>query len=405
MKTTMISKERMLAAIKRQPTDHIPLGQLFHSNILGTPPDKKWRNQFERSKIMKEIGIDPVIDIWLPTPVPPPDVKVRHWNENDPASPYPLLCAEYETPAGKLVEKVVKTPDWYHPTHYQFLNDWEGNVYRSKDQFDKIDMLDDWFTRRFKVPLVRGSGDLDAFEYILKVPSGKAKDDWIRNAIVAKDIAEDLGLITQARRVALGDWFMWVCLIEDFCCAMVQDPCYVKRFYGIIHKYNLDIIDLVLEVEPDLIQYRGWYDTPDYWGKERHKEILVPGIQELAKKVHNGNSLFCYLLPEGYTHYKETLSELDVDVFLGLEPMAARKSENLAAVKEAIGRNSCIWGGVNACVTVGMGSDEEIDNAVKTAIETLGPQGFILNASIYFYDDDAAWDRIMKFFECWRKYA
>ncbi len=354
---------------------------------------------------MKELGLDPVIDIWLPTPVPPPDVKVKHWIEDDPRGSDPLLCAEYETPAGKLVQKVAQTPDWHHFTHYQFLNDWEGNVYRSDDRFDKLDMLDDWFTRRYKVPLVRGPGDLDAFEYILKPPIGKAKDDWIRNAIVAKGIAKDLDLLTQARRVALGDWFMWVCLIEDFCCAMVQDPDYVKRFYDIIHKYNLDIIDIVLEVEPDLIQYRGWYDTPDYWGEERHREILVPRIQELSKRVHSGGSLFCYLLTEGYTQYKEALGKMDVDVFLGIEPMAARKTEDLAAVKKAIGDRSCIWGGVNACVTVGMGTDEEIDNAVKTAIDTLGPEGFILNASIYFYDDDAKWDRVMKFIECWKKYA
>ena len=405
MKTTMGSRERMLTAINRQPVDHIPLGQLFHSYILDTPEDKKWRNQFERSKIMKELEIDPVIDIWLPTPVPPPDVKIKHWREDDPRGSDPLLCAEYETPAGKLVQKVTQTSDWHHSTHYQFLNDWEGNVYRSDDRFDKLDMLDDWFTRRYRIPLIRGPEDLDAFEYILKAPTGKAKDDWIRNAVVAKGIAKDLDLLTQARRVALGDWFMWVCLIEDFCCAMVQDPDYVKRFYDIIHRYNLDIIDIVLEVEPDLIQYRGWYDTPDYWGKERHRDILVPRVQELSKKVHDGDSLFCYLLTEGYTQYKEALSKMDVDVFLGIEPMAARKTEDLAAVKEAIGGHSCIWGGVNACVTVGMGTDEEIDNAVKTAIDTLGPEGFILNASIYFYDDDAKWDRVMKFIECWKKYA
>jgi len=38
-------------------------------------------------------------------------------------------------------------------------------------------------------------------------------------------------------------------------------------------------------------------------------------------------------------------------------------------------------------VTVGRGSDEEIDEAVRFAMETLGPRGFLLNASIYMYDD------------------
>jgi len=77
MKRELTSHERMLAAIQRQPVDHIPLGQVFHSTVLGTPTDKQWRDQFERAQVMKDLGLDPVIDIWLPTPEPPPNVKVR----------------------------------------------------------------------------------------------------------------------------------------------------------------------------------------------------------------------------------------------------------------------------------------------------------------------------------------
>jgi len=132
---------------------------------------------------------------------------------------------------------------------------------------------------------------------------------------------------------------------------------------------------MVLEVEPDVIQYRGWYDTPDYWGRDRHRNILVPKIQELAQQIHEGGALFCYLLTEGYTLYRDSLRQMGVDVFLGLEPLAARKSEDLKLVKEALKDRSCIWGGVNACVTVGRGSDEHIEEAVKTAIEILGPKG------------------------------
>jgi len=401
----MSSRERMLTAIHRQEVDHIPLGQLFHSTIMETPSDMQWSNQFERAEIMKGLGLDPVIDIWLPVPEPPPDITVRKWKEKDSDSPFTLLCAEYETPAGKLIQKVRQTEDWYHYTHYKFLPDWDGNAHRPKDRFDKIDMMDDWFTRRYKVPLVKGPEDLDAFEYLLKPPAGERRDRWLRNAFKVKKIAKDMDLLTQARRVSIGDWFMWVCLIEDFCCAMVENQDYISRFYDIIQNYNKQSIEMVLESRPDVIQYRGWYETPDYWGRERYKNILVPRIQEIAKQVHDGGALFCNLLTEGYTLYKDILCEMDVDVFLGLDPLAARKSENLIAVKSSLKNKICIWGGVNACVTVGRGSDKEIEEAVKTAIETLGPRGFILNASIYFYDDDVTWNRFMVFIDAWRKYA
>jgi len=266
-------------------------------------------------------------------------------------------------------------------------------------------MMDDFFTRRYKVPLVKGPEDLDAFEHLLKAPAGGYRDLWIRDAMRAKEIASDMGLASQARRVSVGDWFMWVCWIEDFCVQMMETPEYVDRFYDIVNNYNRQIVDMVAEVEPDIIQYRGWYDTPDYWGRERYKTQLFPRIQELAKRVHDGGSLFCCLLTEGYTLYRDIIKELDADVFLGLEPLAARKSEDLALVKDAFGDSHCIWGGVNSCVTVGMGTDMEIDEAVRTAIEKLGPNGFILNAAMYIYDDDVTWERFLRFVEAWRRYA
>jgi len=397
------SRERMLAAIRCEEVDHIPLGQIFHSTVLGTPREKQWTNQFERAKIMKEMGIDPVIDIWLPVPEPPDDIPVRRWTEDEGRGP--LLCAEYHTPAGTLVQKVRKTSDWYDKTHYRFLPTWDGNAHRTPDSFDQIDLMDDFFTRRYKVPLVKGPEHLDALACLLKAPRGAKRDEWIRNARRAKSIADELGLLTHARRLAVGDWFMWLCLIEDFCIAMVEQPEYVSGFYDICQAYNLEVLEMVLEVAPDVIQYRGWYDTPDYWGRDRLGTILMPRIQQLADAVHSGGSLFCYLLPEGYTLYRNELSELDVDVFLGLEPFAARKSEDLALVKAAFADKSAIWGGVNAPITVGMGSDEEIEEAVRTAVDALGPRGLILNASMYIYDDDVRWDRFMVFVDAWRKYA
>jgi len=405
VKYEMTSRERMLAAVRRQPVDHIPLGQIFFGPVMGTPPAKQWRNQFERAKVMKELGIDPSIDIWMPEPTPPPEIRVRHWTEADPDGPYPLLCAEYETPAGNLVQKVRETPDWRSTAHHRFTPKWDGDPFRSKDQFDELEMMDDFFTRRYKVPLIGKPEDLDKLPYLLKAPRGAAREEWVRNALETRRIAEELDLITHARRLSIGDWFMWLCLIEEFCMAMVEDAEYVCRLLDICQDYNMEVLEMVLEVEPDIVQYRGWYDTPDYWGLPRHRDILVPRIEQIAERVRQAGSLFCYLLTEGYTLYRDTLKEMRVDVYLGLEPLAARKSEDLGLVKAALRDRSAIWGGVNEQVTVGMGSKEEIDQAVRTAIETLGPTGFILNASMYINEDDVSWNRFMTFVSAWRKYA
>jgi hypothetical protein len=287
MKDEMRSRERILAAIRCQPVDRIPLGQLFHSTVLNTPADRKWNNQFERARVMKELGIDPTIDIWMPAPEAPPEIPVRKWMEMDDDGTK-LLCA-YETPAG---------PD-QGPTHRRYwyeyaiplLPRWGGMAHRDPD--DTSYRHAGRLLPRYKVPLVRGPEDLDAFEYLLRAPTGGYREMWIRNALKAKAIALEMGLATQARRVSIGDWFMWVCWIEDFCVQMVENPGYVERFYDIIQNYNRQILDMVLEIQPDVIQYRGWYDTPDYWGPTRLREILAPRIRELASQCMGSSSAIC----------------------------------------------------------------------------------------------------------------
>ena len=103
--------------------------------------------------------------------------------------------------------------------------------------------MDDFFTRRFKEALVKGPEDLDAFEYLLKAPTGGYRDLWIKQAKEAKRIADELGVATQARRVSIGDWFMWVCWIEDFCVEMVANPEYISRSYDIVNNYNKEVVD------------------------------------------------------------------------------------------------------------------------------------------------------------------
>jgi hypothetical protein len=85
--------------------------------------------------------------------------------------------------------------------------------------------------------------------------------------------------------------------------------------------------------------------------------------------------------------------------------LVPRKSEGLRLVKKILGPRHRICGGANAPVTVGIGTEEEIDAAVRPAIKTLGPTRFILNASIYICDNDVTWDRFLTFVDAWRRYA
>jgi hypothetical protein len=65
----------------------------------------------------------------------------------------------------------------------------------------------------------------------------------------------------------------------------------------------------------------------------------------------------------------------------------------------------CTWGGVNAFVTVEMGSPAEIDAAVREAIAALGPEGFILSPVDNIRDpSEKVWENVLALIESWKRY-
>ena len=72
----MTSRERYLTAFRHEEPDRVPILLDMHPPRFCT--DKvRYYTQFERAEVMLDLGCDPMINIWLPTPVPHPDVNVR----------------------------------------------------------------------------------------------------------------------------------------------------------------------------------------------------------------------------------------------------------------------------------------------------------------------------------------
>src|ERR1035441_5298898 len=110
MKTTMTSRERVVATCAHQPTDHGPLHLAVHPSYL--PYDPKvacWRDQFERTDYLLSLGADAMVEVWLPDPTFHPDVRVHSWREESDGQI--MLCKEYHTPAGTLRQVIKETAD------------------------------------------------------------------------------------------------------------------------------------------------------------------------------------------------------------------------------------------------------------------------------------------------------
>ena len=392
----MSSRERMLAAIRREGPDHVPLSLMISQGPYFKEP-LFWYNQIERAERLLDLGLDPVIDIWLPDPQPHPDVAIKTWREHKGSEV--LITKEYHTPAGVLRQTVHETEDWCSHRHAG----WQPTTFGIENRnFCGVDLFDDYNVSRRTEPWVKSPEDLDKLRFIIRPPDGHLLEEWRMDAERAVELAQGYEVLTEARRTIVGDAFQWFCDIPWFTMQLYDDPGFVEEFLGIFQDWSIKLVELVLQVGVDVVQYRGWYEPPTFWGTEGWQKHIVPLIEEQTGMVHEGGRLHSYLLTEGHTPYAKILKDMGVDVLQGIDPRMLHGGD-LHSIFDQLGDSKAFWGGVDVEHTLLSEDRDRIRTAVREAIEILGGNGgLVLSANLH---RDVPHQSIMWMIEAWREYC
>ena len=369
------SRQRYLLALEHEEADRVPIF------IDGLPcafytDEVRWYNQFERALVMKQLGCDPMINIWLPTPVPSPEVDIRTWREKKDGKIY--LGKEFDTPKGVLRQVVEETPDWVSSDHGYWV---QRTLENGSKMTYGMDVFDDYSIPRRIEPWVKGKEDLPKLKYVLQKPVKWELDEWRHDTQRAMEFALEHELLTCVRRTVISDASEWFCGLEWFMLQLYDDPEFVEEFLEIFEEISGWQTQLGLEQKPDVFQRRGWYDTPEFWGGKHYTKYIAPSVKAQAKEVHEAGSYFAYLMPEGWGAYLDEFPQLGVDIFWGLDPNRNRTS--LKRIKDTIGRSSTLLGGVSSEADIILSPPDKIRETVRSSIEVLAPGGgFILAPSV-----------------------
>jgi len=222
----MKSRERLLAVIKGEKPDHIPLYcwvfgftapkhlcwirdgrevihwytmRLEHIHTLPEPWDIK--QDFERVKRWLSLGLDDVLDVSVPWSVHP-EVKIRDWNE-PPSNeePYSLLCREYDTPAGRLRHIIRETKE----------NLGAGWVIQPQ----KVHLFEDFNIPRAVKHIVSGPDDLPKLRYLLQDPTSEQLANYKEHIVQVKRFADDKGILVQGWSAFGIDGIIWLSGVEE----------------------------------------------------------------------------------------------------------------------------------------------------------------------------------------------
>jgi hypothetical protein len=200
------------------------------------------------------------------------------------------------------------------------------------------------------------------------------------------------------------DMANWLCGMQTLMVLMMEQPGFVVELLEMIHVWNKQRMEVVLSAPVDLFIRRAWYEGCDFVMPRFYREAILPRLKAEVELAHERGALFGYICSSGTKPMLDYYVEAGIDVLIGVDPVQGTHTD-MALMKEKLGANACLWGGVSAAVTVEMGTEDEVRAAVREAIEVLGPTGHILSPiDNITVDAPLTWHNIDIFIDEWRRH-
>jgi hypothetical protein len=309
-------------------------------------------------------------------------VKVKEWREDLPGRES-VLHKEYLTPAGKLTTSVRLSDDWPHGAHIPFVDDYQ-------------------IPRAIK-PLITERRELEVLQYMLLPPSREDVEDYERQAKRAHTFVAEHGILLVAGWGVGADMANWLCGSQNLIVMAHEQPEFVTELLEMIHQWNMRRMRLVLSGKIDLFIRRAWYEGCDFLRPQFYCDVILPRLKAEITLAHDHGALFGYICSSGTRPVLDFYKEAGIDVLIGVDPVQGTHTD-MGLMKKKLAERTCLWGGVSGAVTVEMGSAEEVRDAVRTAMNTLGPQGFILSpVDNLTVDAPLTWQNLSVLIEEWRR--
>jgi len=380
----MTSRQRLLTAMSCGRPDRVPL----HFRLFGfrPPPHFAWSDVFERVARWNSLGVDDILNLGAPSGMHP-DVRVRSWREEPTADePYPLLCKEYETPAGVLRHVVRKAGA-------DFAEGWA--------QSDEVHLFDDYNVPRAKEHAVSSPDDLPKLRYLLAEPTSEQLSQFREHAARVRRFARERGTLVAGWGAAAGDAVVWLCGVQGAVLAAVDQPAFFEELMDILHGWDRRNCELLLDADVDVLVRRGWYAGTQFWSPELYRRFFAPRVTEQVAMAHAAGAKFACTMSTGIMPLLDTFNEIGIDVLYHVDPVQG--GADLEVVKQKLGGRVAVLGGMNSAVTMGLGGRDEIREAVFRAVEVLAPGGGFILSPVDCLFPDTSWESVETVVEAWRE--
>lgn len=245
--------------------------------------------------------------------------------------------------------------------------------------------------------------DLAALRWVLVPPDARDVAAYLEEADKAHAFSREYGVLVAGGWGVGMDMANWLCGMENLMVLMFEKSEMVDELIEMIHLWNMQRMEAVLRGPVDLFIRRAWYEGCDFITPRFWRRAILPRLKAEVDLAHSRDGVFGYQCTSGIEPILDDLLDAGIDVLIGIDPVEGTHVD-LPLIRGKLGGRVCLWGGVSGAVTVEMGAPEEAREAVRNAIATLGPDGFILSpVDNITVDAPRTWENVDVFIDEWRR--
>ena len=352
----MTSRERILAAIRREPVDYVPCVPVL--NPLHERQREGYRYQFawgpsqrEKSEyLLNELGVDALLYADIPFENPAPGVSSRVWRDGE------IIHKAYTTPAGELSAAVRYDPRWVHGFDIPFFSD-----------FLIGHSVKHW---------IETERDVECLGYILRPPESQAVLEKLRfDFMEIRRVAEQLQLPISSQ-IGLGlTGGLHLIGSTEICLMAADNPEILHAYLELEHRLNLKLIDIAGDLKVDIMRRNGFYETADFYSPRMLHDFLQTRLVKEAQAARQTGAVTTYTVNTGIMPILDYLATLDFDCLDSID--IGFKGVDLAKVRDSQRGRHSFWIGPSSVYHIWK-SEELTRAAVRQCFEVLGEKGLLI---------------------------
>ena len=219
---------------------------------------------------------------------------------------------------------------------------------------------------------------------------------------VVREIGQTHFIIGRAPLDGTFPWQMTVGM-EEFLVRMITDPAFVHRAIDVYVARSIAYINAMFDAGVDAVMLTDDYsdNSGPIMGVDRFREFILPGLKRQCEAIHARDGYFIKHTDGNTWEILEDFIDIGIDGWHGIQPAIGM---DFALLKERFGDKLCFFGGVD-CDTLIAGTEEEVRNEVKYAIEHSAPGGGLVVTTSNVVSAGTPLKKYMVLREAVRKYG